>query len=562
MKKIPYGKIDFKRLIEENCYYIDKTMYLEKLENVQDTLFYLRPGRFGKSLFTSMMNYYYDINSKDLFNKLFDGLYIHEHPTNEKNSYYILKFDFSGIDSAEKEKEALEKEFKSCVINGINVFLDRYNFTYEIVKDDSIPIILKSFLTFFKGLKLENKIYILIDEYDNFTNAILEGNAERFKNIVGNEGFIKAFYASIKEYIGLGVVARFFATGICPITLDSMTTGFNIATNISNYEEFNSMIGLTHKEVDNLLNEVVEEKNKREEIKQIMIENYDGYLFNEEAKEKVFNATLVMYLLDFYKNYKSIPKKLIDTNIVVNYGKIENILKLQNNNFYEDILDELLKTSEINGTLKYSFNLLGSLNKDDLISLLYYFGYLTIKEYNEVLNKLKFKVPNKIMKETYNNYFIDILEKLKIEFTDGKLEDSYEEILFESKINKISLYVSEILKLSDNRIFMKFDEKYIALVYYTLLRHPAINTYLEYPCKNGYIDIMLFKNNNLMKNNIMIELKYIKKKDYSEELLNETIKEGKTQLESYSKDERLGNPMKYLVVFVGNELKLLSSIDY
>ncbi len=559
MKKIPYGKIDFKRLIEENCYYIDKTMYLEKLENVQDTLFYLRPGRFGKSLFTSMMTYYYDINSKDLFNKLFNGLYIHKHPTEEKNSYYILKFDFSGITSANKNEKELEEQFKSKVKSGIKNFDNNYKFNID-AKGETTNQIIVNFLDDFKSLDLENKIYIIIDEYDNFTNAILEGNAERFKNIVGNEGFIKAFYASIKEYMGLGVIGRFFATGICPITLDSMTTGFNIATNISNYEEFNSMIGLTHKEVDNLLNEVVEEKNKREEIKQIMIENYDGYLFNEDAKERVFNATLVMYLLDFYQNYKSIPKKLIDTNIVVNYGKIENILKLKNNDFYEEILDELLKTSEINGTLKYSFNLLGSLNKDDIISLLYYFGYLTIKEYNEVLNKLKFKIPNKIMKETYNNYFIDILEKLKIEFTDCKLEDSYEEILFESKINKISLYVSEILKLSDNRIFMKFDEKYIALIYYTLLRHPAINTYLEYPCKNGYIDIMLFKNNNLMKNNIMIELKYIKKKDYSEELLEEKIKEGKSQLVSYSKDERLGNPIKYLVVFVGNELKLVENV--
>ena len=559
MRKIPYGIINYKDLILENYLYIDKTMYLEKLENAGKTLFYLRPGRFGKSLFTSMIYYYYDINSKDLFDRLFDGLYIHQHPTEKRNSYYVLKFDFSGLTSANKNEKQLEEEFNNKVIDGIENFNDYYKTNIEIKGVNTNQIII-NFLREFRSLNLDCKLYIIIDEYDNFTNAILEGNEDRFKNIVGNEGFIKAFYAVIKEYIGLGVVGRFFATGICPITLDSMTTGFNIATNISNYEEFNSMIGLTHKEVDNLLNEVVEEKNKREEIKQIMIENYDGYLFNKEAKEKVFNATLVMYLLDFYKNYKSIPKKLIDTNIVVNYGKIENILKLQNNNFYEEILDELLKTSEINGTLKYSFNLLGSLNKDDLISLLYYFGYLTIKEYNEVLNKLKFKVPNKIMKETYNNYFIDILEKLKIEFTDGKLEDSYEEILFESKINKISLYVSEILKLSDNRIFMKFDEKYIALIYYTLLRHPAINTYLEYPCKNGYIDIMLFKNNNLMKNNIMIELKYIKKKDYSEELLKEKINEGKSQLESYSKDERLKNPMKYLVVFVGNELKLVENV--
>ena len=195
MKKIPYGIMNFKRLIEENYYYVDKTMYLEKLEKMPDALINLRPGRFGKSLFTSMMNYYYDINSKDLFDKLFNGLYIHQHPTNEKNSYYVLKFDFSGLTSDNKNEKQLEEEFKNCVINGIDDFLANYNLIYKIDNDDSVSIILKKFLTFFKGLKLENKIYIIIDEYDNFTNAILEGNAERFKNIVGNEGFIKAFYA-------------------------------------------------------------------------------------------------------------------------------------------------------------------------------------------------------------------------------------------------------------------------------------------------------------------------------------------------------------------------------
>ncbi len=558
MKKIPYGKIDFKRLIEENCYYIDKTMYLEKLENVQDTLFYLRPGRFGKSLFTSMMNYYYDINSKDLFNKLFDGLYIHQHPTEEKNSYYILKFDFSGIDSAEKEKEALEKEFKSCVINGINVFLDRYNFTYEIVKDDSIPIILKSFLTFFKGLKLENKIYIIIDEYDNFTNAILEGNAERFKNIVGNEGFIKAFYASIKEYIGLGVVARFFATGICPITLDSMTTGFNIATNISNYEEFNSMIGLTHKEVDNLLNEVVEEKNKREEIKQIMIKNYDGYLFNEDAKEKVFNATLVMYLLNYYQLYKSIPKDIMDSNIAFNSGKIDNLIELKNNSFYKELLNEIMENEHVDGILKNKFDLTRDLESDDIISLLYYFGYLTIEP--DIYGGYYFKIPNEVMKVLYGNYFTKKLKESGIGY-DNKTISEISRELITGNIDKLNNYVSEVLKKLDNRDFIKIDEKGIKIIYFTmLLNNEYYNVYSEYVSNNGYIDIYLEKKNPNIPNNIMIELKYIKKKDYSEELLNEKIKEGKSQLESYSEDKRLGNPLKYLVVFVGNELKNINLI--
>ena len=194
MKKIPYGIINYKDLILENYIYIDKTMYLEKLENAGKTLFYLRPGRFGKSLFTSMMYYYYDINSKDLFDKLFNGLYIHQYPTEKRNSYYVLKFDFSGLTSANKNEKQLEEEFNNKVIDGIENFNDYYKTNIEIKGVNTNQIIM-NFLREFRSLGLDCKLYIIIDEYDNFTNAILEGNAERFKNIVGNEGFIKAFYA-------------------------------------------------------------------------------------------------------------------------------------------------------------------------------------------------------------------------------------------------------------------------------------------------------------------------------------------------------------------------------
>lgn len=160
-------------------------------------------------------------------------------------NYYILKFDFSGMSLMNKEMTALENEFKTCVILGINNFINDYKINYKIDKSMPATIILKYFLTAMKSLNLNHKIYILIDEYDNFTNGILEGEASLFKSIVSETGFVKAFYAAIKEYIGLGVIDRFFATGICPNTLNSMTTGFNMATDISTDIEFNSMVGLT-----------------------------------------------------------------------------------------------------------------------------------------------------------------------------------------------------------------------------------------------------------------------------------------------------------------------------
>ena len=558
MKKIPYGIFNYQKLIEQNYYYVDKTMYLERLERVGKTLFYLRPGRFGKTLFTSMMYYYYDVKSESLFENLFHDTYIYQHPTDEKNSYYVLKFDFSGITSAEKSKEELEESFKTCVITGIIQFLSYYHFEYTIDVTKGVSDLIKYFFTFVKELQLDHKLYILIDEYDNFTNAILEGDAQRFKSIVGNEGFIKGFYAAIKEYIGLGVIERFFATGICPITLDSMTTGFNIASDISNDLEFNSMIGLTHEEVKELLNDVVLEKD-REEIYQLMIENYDGYLFHKDASERVFNATLVMYLLNYYQRYQSIPESLMDKNIVSNYGKIGNLLKLQNNSYYEEILEQLLKEGNISGELINNFNLLVPFNQDDIISLLYYFGYLTMKEKNVWNEKTVFQIPNKVMKDAYENYFINLVN-LKI--NEGKEEEYYKELFEEGTIHKLTSYVTEIMNQIDNRMFLNFDEKYIQFIYTILLRHNALAVYTEYPCNNGYVDICILAKEDLAKYNVLIELKYLKKKEYNKKEFENKEQEGKTQLENYGKDSRLPTPLKkYLVIFVGRDCKLLEEID-
>ena len=230
MLKLPYGISDYRKLKENGYYYVDKTMYLEKLENAKEQLVYLRPGRFGKSLFTSMMFYYYDVNSKDLFDRLFKDTYVGSNPTNNKNSYYVLKFDFSGMTAQGKDGKELEKTFKNSVLRAIDLFNDNYKTSIEVDYSNSPDDMLAEFITKFNSLDLAHKLYIIIDEYDNFTNSILEGNGERFKSIVGNEGFIKNFYAIIKKYAGYGIVDRVFITGICPITLDSMTTGFKSFT--------------------------------------------------------------------------------------------------------------------------------------------------------------------------------------------------------------------------------------------------------------------------------------------------------------------------------------------
>ena len=563
VKKIPYGICNYRKLQEEGYVYVDKTSYLEKLEDAGSTLVYLRPGRFGKTLFTSMMYYYYDIKSEALFDSLFKNTYVYKHPTVRKNKYYILKLDFSNIETYNKDESSLDNEFTDKIRDGITYFNDYYKVNFEIDKTLSANMLIRKFILYFNSLKLEEKLYIIIDEYDNFTNAILEGEGLRFKNLVGNEGIVKNFYSTIKEYVGLGIVDRVFMTGICPITLDSMTTGFNIALDISRDIRFTTMIGLTHDEVKGLLGEVEEEK--QEELYQLMVSHYDGYLFNKEQEEKSFNATLVMYFLNYYYRLNQIPDSLIDVNIAFNYGKVENLIKLYQNNYYQDILNELFTTDTVSGILKEKFNLEYDFTKDDIISLLYYFGYLTIGKENILDSSIQFKIPNQVMKETYNNYFVKILSDMNITFDDNHLRECYKELIFEGKITKITNYIKELLSKADNRDFIKFDEKYIKLMYFTLLcGNPNFNTYTEYPTSNGFIDVMLFKNGKYSKYDIMIELKYLKKSDYrkNKKLLLLKKEEAINQLESYAKDERIpkNSLKKYIVIFIGEKLELIEEV--
>ena len=563
MLKVPYGISDYKTLKEEGYCYVDKTMYLEKLENVRKVITYLRPGRFGKSLFTSMMYYYYDVNSKDDFDNLFKDTYVSSNPTINKNNYYVLKFDFSGMTSFDKDSRQLELEFIRKVSSGIKEFNNHYGTSANTDYNDITPNgLILDFLDYFRSLKLNHKLYIIIDEYDNFTNAILEGKGDRFKSIAGNEGFLKAFYSEIKEYCGRGVVDRVFITGICPITLDSMTTGFNTSTDISTDVRFNEMIGLTHEEVCYLIKDI--DENKKEEIFDLMLKNYDGYLFSKKSNTRVFNATLVMYFLSHYYEINEIPDEILDGNIAFNYGKVANLLKLQNNEFYEDILDTILKTGTIEGELKSKFNLELKFKRDDVISLLYYFGYLTIKEVSFGSNVI-FEIPNYVMNTLYTNYFLQLLEEANPLITFDDSSSYLKEIILEGKIDVISKYVERILKLSDNRIFMKFDEKYVQLLYFSLLiNKKEFHIYSEYQTSGGYVDLMIFKNMDICKNNIMIELKYIKKSDYDKDngLLEVKRKEAISQLLSYSEDDRLDktNLKRYVVIFVGNDLKLLEEV--
>ena len=574
MRKIPYGRINFEEIITDGYIYVDKTKYIEKLEEQNNkTLFYLRPGRFGKSLFTNVLDNYYAIDRVDKFDELFNGLYIKEHPTKNKNNYYILNFDFSGIDNNDNwDIDKLMDNFMGKVISGITYFIERYDIEFQIDKTLTPANLIGSLFDALAGMKLQNKIYIIIDEYDNFTNGILKGNAEKFLNVLTEEGFIKGFYARIKEAIKMGVVDRFFATGIAPITLDSMTTGFNIATDITKNPIFTAMIGFTKEETLNLIKEVLPKKTEEEqkEIFETLEKYYDGYRFSEKSEEHTFNSTLVMYYLNNYVQFGTPPERLIDINIAANYSKLGNILTLKGNNVSKDILTKAIQQEDMEGTIIDKFELTTMPITEQIIqSMLFYFGYLTIKE-NVLGLIVKYKIPNYIMEEVYNDYFINLIQRSGVNIDIGKIQQAAKELALDGKINKLCEMIEEYLKDLGNISWQRYDEKYVQSYMHAILRlNDFFNVYLEYNVKNNrYIDVAVFgREYSGVKYGAIIELKYIKKEDAkTEEQKQKAIEEKRRQaieqIQAYSEDERLpqNNMKKFVVIYVGQKLELLEEL--
>ena len=554
-KRVPYGRVDLKSVREDGMLYIDKTMYLEKLEQ-NNVLIYTRPRRFGKSMLTSMLAYYYSINEAENFEKIFKELYVYDHPTPYKNKYYVLQFNFSGIETgSEVGIEEMNRQFSELVYMGVANCITRYKFGFEVNKVNNAPGILREFLTKFNQLEKENKIYIMIDEYDHFTNGILKGNAQKFLDILGNSGFVRAFYEVIKENLESlnPPIERFFATGVTPLTLDSLTSGFNIATKITNNPLFTAMCGLTEEEVKYAIKE--SGVPNPEEAFNKMKENYDGYIFNEYDQTHIFNTTLVMYYLNTLQTLGFPPKNLVDGNLAATGSKIENMAGLINREENYKILDELLMNGEIVANLTESFELEKRFNKDDFISLLFYNGYLTIKEQNGM--ELKFHEPNYVTKTLYSSYFLeltDIAKKYKIDTSE--ISSAIIELGQRGNIRPLVEKVSEFLYHCSTRDKENFNEMNLKHVFSMILAFTSqFMTYGEYPAGQGFIDMYIAKAaNSLATYEAVVELKYLNKEKARRFNFKKSVKEARAQLEKYLEDKRMKdkeNLKKFVIVFEG-----------
>ncbi|MBE2280490.1 MAG: AAA family ATPase [Ignavibacteriaceae bacterium] len=555
-KKIPYGISNFQAIKDDNCYYVDKTKYLELLEGLNEKyLFFLRPRKFGKSLFISLLEYYYGIEHKDKFDKLFGEYYIGKNPTSKANSYYILRFDFSGILTSTNEETF--RGFRKKVIDGVKYFNKVYQLfskdeLTEIVEEKTSNEILTSFFNAFNTSD-DSKIYVLVDEYDHFTNELISFRLPEFKEIVSRNGYVRKFYEAIKEGTGRGIVDRFFATGVTPVTLDSLTSGFNIGSDLTLDFRLNEMLGFTDEEVKSMLDYY--DVYNSEEMMSDLHKLYNGSLFSVRANQRMYNSNMVLYFLNQYLIENKYPDKLIDTNIASDYNKIKKIFYINNTIEHQQKLNEIITDEETTATItdKYSFE--RPFTPDDFVSLLFYNGMLTIKEAG--ISETKFQIPNYVIKEIYWSFFKDELtKKFDITLSDSDIRKSFEELAVYNNMERWITEIEKVLDLLSNRDYQNFDEKYIKMLFITLASlAPIYIIKSEAEIKGEYPDIMyLFRKPNKVNFQFLIELKYLKKSESKK--LSKTMELAKGQVNRYlQKPEisELENLKAYAIVFVGKK---------
>lgn len=557
MKRIPYGISNFQVLRKENYLYVDKTSYIEILDRYAPYQFFIRPRRFGKSLFISTLENYYDINKKDKFEELFGDLYIGKNPTEKRNKFLVWKISFAGIDAGHGEEE-LRKSFNSKVLLSAIKFLNQYS---NLLEENSIPTevgsaeMIVQYISLLAN-KINKQVFVLIDEYDNFANELITGGKQStYESILHGEGFVKVFYKALKDAT-MDNFNRIFMTGVSPIMLDDLTSGFNITRNYTLDENLNAMMGFTRKDLSWIMDEVnIKDIELRGRICTDMTTYYDGYKFNKKA-DSVFNPDMSMYFLDNYLLYNRYPEEMIDNNVKTDYGKVNQLAY----NFNDmEALEEIMTKGETSTMLVDRFNIHTMYSvKENFKSLLFYLGMLTIK--GQGISGTILRVPNYVIKTIYwEQYFQRMNLEYNLQIKD--VRDAITEMRAYGNIEPLVKIIGEILEDLSNRDLMQMDEKHIKMMFLTLLGIDS-TYFIQSEAENnkGYVDIMLKRKiqyKDITKFQWIIELKYIKESE--RKTLEKVKEEGLKQLKGYAESkivkEQLGEEAlkKALIIVVGKK---------
>lgn len=413
-KRIPYGMMNFAVIRRDDCYYVDKTRFIPMIENADKFFFFIRPRRFGKSLTVSMLQHYYDIRTKDKFDTLFGDLYIGKHPTRDRNSYLVLYLNFSGIvGELHNYRKGLDAHCGTTFENFCKIYADYLpQDTVEELHTKDGAVEQLDFL-YQVCARVNQRIYLFIDEYDHFTNAILSDaeSLRRYTDETHSEGYLRAFFNKIKAGT-YSSIERCFITGVSPVTMDDLTSGFNIGTNYSLSPKFNEMIGFTEDEVRQMLtyySTTYRFNHSIDELIRILKLWYNNYCFAEECygETTLYISNMVLY---FVKNYLDndgkVPQNMVEDNILIDCEKLRMLI-FKDKEFAHDvsIIQILVNQGYITGELKKSFPAVNITNPDNFMSLLYYFGLLTINGMYE--GRTIFTIPDQVAREQIYTYLLD-----------------------------------------------------------------------------------------------------------------------------------------------------------
>ena len=532
VKLVPYGVADFATVIEQNLYYVDKTMFIPELEKQPRNLFFIRPRRFGKSIFLSMLYSYYDCTQSHKFQSLFGNLWIGQHPTPLQGKYQVLFLDFSQITG---NIDKLETKFNSYLSINLDAFVRQYSEYYqaemeEILAQEDFE---EKMELIFKAAKAHQyHLYLIIDEYDNFTNVILNERGENvYHAITHADGFYRDVFKKFK-----GNFERIFMMGVSPVTLDDVTSGFNIGWNISIKPEFDEMLGFSTTDVVEMFTYYKEHgsipvDSDIDAIVNDMKPWYDNYCFAEEAlkkKTRMFNCDMVLYYLRNYMDNGCSPRQMIDPNTRTDYGKMKKLLQFDKlDGERKGIIRKIAEEEQIVTQLYESFSAYQIPKAEIFPSLLFYYGMLTIKGTRG--SKLILGIPNNNVRKQYYGYLEEEYQA-KAYVDVNQLTDYYYDMAYDGKWEEGLRFMADAYaKVSSVRDGIEAERNLQGFFMAYLNLNDYYITAPELELNHGYCDFFLLPDltHYASQHSYILELKVLSKKDFSAIVEGEFTEDGK-----------------------------------
>ena len=576
-KLLPYGMMNFADIRLDNYYYVDKTSFIPVIEQSDRFFFFIRPRRFGKSLTLNMLQHYYDVRTRDKFDALFGDLYIGKHPTRDRNSYLVLYLNFSGISGElHNYRQGLDAHCNTSFDYFCDIYAEYLPKGIKEVLNEKAGAVEQLDYLYHQCELAGQQIYLFIDEYDHFTNAILSDaeSIHRYTEETHKEGYLRAFFNRVKAGT-YSSIKRCFITGVSPVTMDDLTSGFNIGTNYSLTPKFNAMMGFTEDEVREMLTYYSTKApfhHTVDELIELMKPWYDNYCFAQECYDQptLYNSNMVLYFVKNYiDNNGKAPRNMIESNIRIDYEKLRMLIR-KDKEFAHDasIIQTLVSQGYITGELKDGFPAANIVDSDNFVSLLYYFGMLTVS--GTYKGKTKLIIPNQVVREQLYTYLLNTYNEADLSFNNHEKDELSSALAYDGAWQSYFDYIADCLKRYASQ---RDKQKGESFVHGFTLAMTAQNRFYrpisEADTQSGYVDIFLSPMLEIypdMSHSYIIELKYARYKD-PESRVEELRAEAIAQANRYADTDRVKNAIgttqlhKIVVVYKGMEMRVCEEVN-